>query len=85
MIEEYDQKINEIKNPPFSKENEELKKINGQVAVSFSTAGDITLAAKTPKKESTTKSEEARSLYSDADLNEVVAHANDAEEPYALT
>ena len=32
------------------------------------------------KKDDSTKSEEARSLYSDADLNDVVAHAADKNE-----
>jgi len=81
VIEEYDQKMNEIKNPPFTKAQEAAQKNEeGQVASSATTAGDITLTAsaqqsRAEKKDDVSKSEEARSLYSDADLNEVVDQA----------
>lgn len=79
--------MNQIKNPPFSNAIKFAEKQGEAVASSASTSGDITLnqqktstaKSEAVKKNDSTKSEEARSLYSDADLNDVVAHAASAD------
>ena len=67
----------------------QTKKEKGQVVTSAQTSGDISLnqsksKAENKNKESISKTEETRSLYSDADMNEIVDHAQD-EEPFSLS